>query len=777
MSEHRRIVGQRVRRVEDPALLRGSGRYVDDIHVPGILHAAFVRSPHAHARIVSIDKAAALGLPGVATIVDGKDIARCLTQLRLPLAYPTASLPPDVTPFVLTPSEVCFVGEAVAMVVAQSRYIAEDAAGMVVVEYDALPSVTDCRDAVDPVSPKVRLNASSNLLAQFGVNYGNCATAFSRAAHVFKESIRVHRGSAHPIETRGAVATFDAATGSLTMWSSTQMPHSLMHVLAQMLDLSENRVRVIAPDVGGGFGCKFPTTPEEVAVGAISKFLNRPVKWIEDRQEHFLTAPQERDQQWDVEIAVDDEAGILGLRGCMIHDQGAYTPIGLNLPFNSAAALTGPYIVPNYELNVDVVQTNMVYVSAVRGACHPQATFVMERLLDRVARELGIDRVEVRRRNLVPAEKMPYVKPIVGRSGAHITLDSGDYVGCLEKVLERIDYDGFQARQQAARRKGEYLGIGVANGVKGTGRGPFESGTVKISPSGRVSVLTGGLAMGQGIKTALAQVCSEQLGVPVEEIEVIAGDTAVVSLGMGAFGSRLAVTAGCSVHLAAIEVRQKALKVASAKLEVAETDLELRDAKVMVKGTDLGVSLAEISRILRGVPGYSIPQGIEPGLEATKHWKAESMPYVNGCHACEVVVDVDTGGVRIMRYVAIHDCGRVINPRIVEGQFHGGIAHGIGNALLEAMRYDSQGQPLTITFADYLLPTSTDVPAIELMFHESPSPFNPLGVKGVGEGGTIPVAAAIISAVENALEPFGVRITQAPLTPVYITKLIESSRR
>ena len=770
-----RFVGRRTRRIEDPALLRGAGRYVDDVPLPGALEAAFVRSPHAHARIRCIDTAAARALPGVVAVLDAAQLGKGLARMRLPLGYPTTSLPQDITPFVLAPQEVCFVGEAVALVLAQSRYVAEDAAALVQIEYEPLPAVADCRQVLDPASPRVRLEASSNVLTSFRVSYGETTRTFAGAPHAFRESIRQNRGAAHPMEARGAAAAFDPATGSLTLWSSTQMAHSLMYAAAEMLGLAENRVRVITPDVGGGFGCKFLVYPEEIAISAASRMLGRPVKWIEDRLEHFLSAPQERDQQWDVEIAVDSEARILGIRGRLIHDQGAYTPQGINLPFNAASGVSGPYMVPNYDLEVIVAQTNMIYATAVRGACHPQGAFVMERLLDRVARELKLDRAEVRRRNLVPASKMPYRKPIVGRSGAPMVLDSGDYHACLDKVLAHIDYNGFAARQKAARAESRYIGIGLANGVKGTGRGPFESGAVKVSSAGRVSVFTGGAAMGQGLKTILAQICAEQLGVPIDQVEVVAGDTAFVSLGMGGFGSRLAVTAGSSVHLAARAVREKALKIASRKLEVAEADLELRDGRAFVKGTDMSVPLAEIARTLRGVPGYSLPDGIEPGLEVTFHWKAEFMPYVNACHACEVEVDIGTGGVKILRYVALHDCGRVINPLIVEGQFHGGIVHGIGNALYECMRHDAEAQPITTTFADYLLPTATEVPKIELLFHESPSPFNPLGVKGVGEGGTIPVAAAVISAVENALEPFDAHIAQAPISPVQILQMIHSA--
>jgi carbon-monoxide dehydrogenase large subunit len=752
-------------------LLRGKGRYADDIELPGLAHAAFVRSPHAHALIKSIDAAAARAMPGVIAVLSARELEKHLTTLRMPLGFPTSSLPDKITPFVLTPQEVCFVGEAVAMVIAESRHAAEDAAGALAVEFEPLPAVNDCRAVLDPNAPRVRLEAP-NLLTRFQVGYGDCEREFAGAAHVFAEKIFQHRGGAHPIEGRGVVARYEAGEDRMTIWSSTQMAHDLWITVAALLGMPEDHIRVAAPDVGGGFGSKFLVYPEEIAVPAAARLVGRPVKWIEDRLEHFTASIQERDQYWDMEIAVDAEGRIRGLRGRLVHDQGAYTPQGINCAYNAATAATGNYIVPAYEMDVWVAQTNRVYTIPVRGAGYPEGTFTIERLMDRVARELKLDRAEVRRRNLVPTEKMPYEKPLKNRAGAPLVLDSGDYLACQERVLQAVDYRNFPKKQLQARNSGRHIGLGFAHGVKGTGRGPFESGTVRISPSGRVSVYSGALAMGQGLHTALAQICAEHLGVRLEDIEVITGDTGYVSLGMGGFASRQTVNAGSSVHYAALKVREKALKAAAQQLEAAETDLELADGTVRVAGTNRSVKLGALSRMLRGVPGYSMPAGVEPGLEASYQWQTDALAYANSFHACEVEVDVETGGVRILRYVALQDSGRLVNPLIVEGQLHGGIVHGIGNALFEVMGYDENAQPVTTTFADYLLPTATEVPGIDLLFHESPSPFNPLGVKGVGEGGTVPVAASVISAVENALEPFGVRITRAPITPVELLRLL-----
>ena len=768
-----RYIGARTRRIEDPALLRGEGRFVDDIRLPGMLHAAFVRSPHAHARIRGIDTAAAKSVPGVLAVLTAADLSAVLKSPRMPLGFPTKSLPPDITPFVLAPHEVCFVGEAVAMVVADSRYGAEDGVAAVEVDYEPLAAIADCRDALRPDAPKVRSDAADNILTRFSIAYGACGPAFANAAHVIRESYWQHRGGAHPLEGRGVVAQFEPSTQSLTVWSSTQMSHELMFTLAEVLDMPERSVRVIAPDVGGGFGAKFLLYPEELAVPAAARLLGKPIKWIEDRAEHFVASIQERDQYWDMEIALDQDARIIGIRGRLIHDQGAYTPQGINCPYNAATSVTGPYAVPHYDLEVIVAQTNKVYTIPVRGAGYPEAAFVMERLLDRAAAELGIDRAEIRLRNLIPAEKLPYEKPLKTRAGKAIILDSGDYAACQHEVLTAIDYAGFCSRQVAARKIGRHIGIGFAHAVKGTGRGPFESAIVKVTPTGRIAIATGALAMGQGVKTALAQVCAELLGVRPDQIDVIAGDTAHVSLGVGGFASRQMVVAGSAVYLASREVRRRAVKVAAHMLEAAEEDLILIDGKVQVNGVpNMHVALADIARALRGVPGYNLPTDVEAGLEATVNWQPEAMAYANAFHACEVEVDIATGDTRILRYIGLQDSGRLVNPLIAEGQIAGGIAHGIGNALFEFMRYDEHAQPVSTTLADYLLPTSTAVPTLEVRFKESPSPFNPLGVKGVGEGGTIPVAAAVASAVEDALTPFGVRIVDVPINPARLVELI-----
>ena len=773
-----KYIGKPIKRIEDLPLLQGRGRFVDDLQFPGMLQAAFVRSPHAHALIRGIDARKALQAPGVQAVFTLSDLAPLLSQERIPLQFRTAQLPPDITPFVLAKDEVAFVGEAVAVVIADTRYIAEDAAALVEVDYEPLPAVSDCRKALAPGSPCAHRGRASNLMTEFWLAYGDVAAAFARAPHRVSVNLKQHRGGAHSIEGRGALAVYDVNEDRLTLWSSTQLAHEVRAFLMTLLRLDENQVRVVAPDVGGGFGAKFVMYPEEVVVAAACLKLRRPIKWIEDRREHFLSAIQERDQYWDLDVAFDADGRLLGIRGRMIHDEGAYTPQGVNLPYNASTALPGPYILPAYEINVQVVDTNKVASMPVRGAGYPEGAFAMERVLDRIAQELALDRAEVRRRNLVPADQIPYVSPLKTRSGSAITLDSGDFPRCQQMALDAIDYSGFTERRDRARAEGRYLGIGIGNGMKGTGRGPFESGIVRIGRSGRISVYTGAMPMGQGIKTALAQICAEQFGVPPDEITVMAGDTAIIPHGQGGFASRQTVTAGSAVHLAASAVREKALAVAAHLLEASPGDLEMKDGRIDVAGVPgSGVTLRAVAEAVSGVPGYALPGGFEPGLESMKDFIPSALTYGMGCHAVEVEVDVGTCGVRILRYVVVSDSGRVINPMIVEGQIAGGTVHGIGNALLEWMGYDDQAQPLTTTLADYLLPSATDVPNIEMQFIECLSPLNPLGVKGVGEAGCVPAAGAIISAVENALEPFGVRIEEYPMTPARLFALIPGAMK
>jgi aerobic carbon-monoxide dehydrogenase large subunit len=766
-------IGRSVKRLEDRPLLMGKGRFVADLAFPGMLEAAFVRSPHAHAAIRAIDQRAARDCAGVHAVLTLADLRPYLAQERLPLQFRTAKLPPDITPFVLAKDEVAFVGEAVAVVIAQTRYIAEDAAALVEVDYQPLPAVSDCRQALAPHAPRAHRARDNNLLIEFRQSYGDVAEAFSRAPHRVSVNLKQHRGGAHSIEGRGAVATYDANEDRLTLWSSTQLAHEVRAFLMTMLRLDENQLRVVAPDVGGGFGAKFVMYPEEATLAASCLLLRRPIRWVEDRREHFLAAVQEREQYWEIEAACDDEGRLLAVRGQMIHDEGAYTPQGINLPYNASTAVPGPYMLPAFEIEVRVAETNKVATMPVRGAGYPEGAFAMERLLDRIADELNLDRADVRRRNLVPAEKMPYVFPLKTRAGAPITLDSGDFPGCQRAALDAIDYAGFAERQRRARESGRYLGIGIGNGVKGTGRGPFESGIVRIGRSGRISVYTGAMPMGQGIKTALAQICAEQFDIAPHEVTVIAGDTAVIPHGQGGFASRQTVTAGSAVHLAAVKVRDKALEVAAHLLEASVSDLALRDGRIEIAGAPgSGLSLREVAEAVSGVPGYAMPGQFEPGLESMQSFLPNALTYGGGCHAVEVEVDIETCGVRILRYIVVNDSGRVINPMMVEGQLVGGAAHAIGNALYEWMGYDDAAQPLTTTFADYLLPSSTEVPRIEVILAEHPSPLNPLGVKGVGESGCVPAAGAIVSAIENALAPFGVQITEYPVTPARLFALL-----
>ena len=777
MTDYRNI-GKPVRRIEDDALLRGKGRYVDDLSFPDTLHAAFVRSPHAHATFTAIDTSAARAVPGVHAVYTLADLRTHVGSDRLPLQFRTAQLPPDITPWVLAKDEVVFVGEAVAMVVADSRYIAEDAAALVAVDYEPLPAVADCRKGLEPGSPLTRRGRKSNVMIKFKQAYGDAAAAFKAAPRTATVNIKQHRGVAHAMEGRGAQAVYDANEDRLTLWASTQLAHEMRAFLMALLRRDENQMRVVAPDVGGGFGAKFVMYPEDVALCAACLKLGRPVRWVEDRREHFLSAVQERDQYWDLEVAFNEAGRLLAVRGHLIHDEGAYTPQGINLPYNASTALPGPYMLDHYDLDVSVVETNKVATMPVRGAGYPEGAFAMDRVLDKVADELGMDRAEVRRRNLVPPEKIPYKTPVKTRAGTPITLDSGDYPAILDKALAAIDYAGFPERRRQSATTGLYRGIGIGLGAKGTGRGPFESGIVRVGRSGRISVYTGAMPMGQGIRTALAQICAEELGVDTHDITVVAGDTSVIPHGQGGFASRQTITAGSAVHLAASAVRDKVKKVAAHMLETSPDDIVLKDGRAEVRGAPgSGITLREVAEAVSGVPGYSLPGNFEPGLEAMRDFIPPTLTYGVGCHVVEVEVDPATCNVQIQRYVIVNDSGRLINPMIVEGQLVGGAVHSIGSALLEWMGYDEGANPLCTSLAEYTMPGAMDLPRIEVTMAEYPSPLNPLGVKGVGEAGCVPAAGAIVSAVETALKPLGITIPEYPMTPTRLFKLMAAARR
>lgn len=780
--------GTRAARVEDPALLKGQGRFIDDIDLPDTLAAVLVRSPHAHAAIERIDATVARALPGVHAIYTLADLMPYLTSERTPLGQSvreiaglaSRSLRENITPFVLARDEVCYVGDPIAVVVAESRREAEDAASAIELDLEPLPAVSDIRTAIQPSAPRVHRAVESNILAEYAIAYGDCDGAFGDAAHRLSLSLFQHRGCAHPMEGRGVLARHDPIERRTTIWTSTQSPHEIRMSLIQMLGLDDEELRVITPDVGGGFGAKYLVYPEEVLIPLAARLLGRPVRWVEDRREHFLTAIQERDQHWDLEIALDAEARILGIRGTLLNDQGAYTPQGINVSYNSATALPGPYVVPNYTLRVVAVETNKVPTMPVRGAGYPQGTFAIERLLDLAASHLRIDRAEIRRRNLVPAEAMPYTTPMKTRAGSPVKYDSGDFPRCQAMALEAIDYRGFAARQSAASTEGRYIGIGIANGTKGTGRGPFETGVVRVGRSGRITVATGAAPMGQSTATMLAQIAADQFGVSPADVQIVAGDTAHVPFGHGGFASRQAVNAGSSVHIAAKGLRDTTLKIAAELLGRNVDDLVLEDGLVRVRGGNISIKLGDIAREAAGIPGYALPKAVppgRPGLEEIANFMPSGLAYSNASHAVIVEVDPETGAVSILRYVVVSDCGNQINPMVVDGQILGGVVHGIGNALLEHMVYDADAQPLSTNFAEYTMPTATEVPRIELMSHVSPSPLNPLGVKGVGECGVIPVTAAIVGAIENALQPFNVGITEVPLSPQRIVELVLRSRR
>jgi carbon-monoxide dehydrogenase large subunit len=770
--------GKPTRRLEDRKLLSGTARFVADIRRPGMLHAVFVRSPHAHARIVSIDSSAALALPGVVAVLTAADIGGMTTTNKLVVALPDKTYKQQRDRFILAPEETTYVGEAIAMVVATDAYVAEDGAGLVEIEYDVLPAASDCRAALAADAPPVHSGAQSNLCAAFSSSYGDVDAAFARATHVVKDDFWMHRGCGLSMECRGCIADYDSSDDKITVWSSTQTPLVAARILAELLGREQASVRVVAPDVGGGFGPKLVFYPEEAAVAIATLKLGKPVRWIEDRREHFIATTQERDQYWTAELALDADARILGVRGTLLHDHGAYTARGLTVPQGAIASMSLAYVVPAFRMDVEVALTNKVPVTPVRGAGQPQGVFVMERLLDRAAKVLNIGRDDIRLRNLVPAEAMPYKKDFLTRGGIPIVLDTGNYPACQADALAKAGWTDFPRRQMEARSKGRYLGIGLANFVEATGRGPYEQVNVRIAASGRIEVATGAAAMGQSTETMIAQIVAEQLGGDMDRLIVTTGDSGKVSMGFGGFNSRQAVMAGSSAHVAAVKVREKALLVASHLLEVDASDLDISGDHVVVKGaSDMKISLGMIAQTMAGAAGFVLPGNLPPGLEATENVVIDAMTYGNGSAVVEVEVDVHTAAVKVTRVVFIHDAGKIINQVIADGQIVGAIAHGIGNALYEWMGYDDQGQPITTTLADYLLVTAAEMPKLHLGHRESPTYLNPLGVKGIGESGVLPIPAAIASAVEDALSPFDIRISQFPIRPRDLSELIAAAQK
>ena len=772
-----RQFGAPIKRNEDARLLTGRAQFIDDVRLPGILHAAFVRSPHAHARIASIDASAALRQAGVVAVYTAASLGDFWQPG--PMVVPPPPIEGSVfnqrTQGPIARGKVRHVGEPVAMVVATSRYLAEDAAGEVLVEWDALPVAASLEQAATAGAPRVHDDLPDNVAARVRQTKGDYAAAAKGAHLVLKRRFTYDHGCAMPIETRGVVAQWDAGTDRLTVWDTTQAPIAVRNGLALAFGLSERQVRVVAPFIGGGFGPKIMLFyPDELLVPWAAMKLGRPVKWIEDRAEHFFATTHERDQVHEAEIALDADGRIRGVKDVFLHDTGAYDPYGLTIPINSQCTLLGPYAIPNYDSSFTAVFTHKPIVTPYRGAGRQHGVFVIERLLDFAARELGLDRAEIRRRNFIPPEAFPYDNEIIYQDFTRLAYDSGNYAPMLDKALAMIGYDAFVREEQPRlRAAGRSVGLGIVCYVEGTGIGPYEGAKIQVHTNGKVSLLTGIGTQGQGHYTSFAQIAADQLGVAVSDVEVITGDTDQFYWGAGTFASRGAVVAGNAVNAAALVVRTKILRVAADHFECAEDDLVLADGKVAIAGVrGRSISLGELAVQANPMRGAVAP-GTEPGLEATSYFGPESGTTAAGVHAMIVEVDAGTMIPTILKYVVVHDCGTVINPIIVDGQVQGGVAQGIGNAFYEQLVFDGEGQLLNATLADFLLPTALEVPRMELAHTVTPSPLNPLGIKGVGEAGAIPGGPLFAQALEDALDlpAKGVELREIPLSPCRLWEL------
>lgn len=769
------MIGARTKRNEDPRLLTGRALFVDDLDLPGMVHVAFLRSPYAHARIRSIDASRARQREGVIAVYTAEDLGSYWQPG--PLLVP----PPPVEGMVfnqrtqvpLAKGKVRQLGEPVAVVVAVSRYVAEDALPDVEVEYESLPAVVDMEKALEPGASLVHEDVGSNLAAYVPQKKGDYEAAKAKADVVIRRRFHYDRGAAAAIENRGVVAQWDARAQKLTIWDTTQAPIPVRNGLAAMLGLSEHQVRLVTPFIGGGFGPKIMMFyPEEVLIPWLALQLERPVKWIEDRAENFVATTQERGQIHDAEIALTRDGVILGVKDSFLHDTGAYDPYGLTVPLNSQCTLMGPYRVPAYQSEFRAVFTNKTIVTPYRGAGRQHGVFVIERLMDLAARELGIDKIEIRRRNFLKPEEFPHDHVIIYQDFAPLYYDSGNYEPVLDKTLRMIDYERFVNEEQPRlRAEGKAVGIGVVAYVEGTGIGPFEGARVQVQPSGKVTVVTGIGTQGQGHFTVLAQVAAQQLGVEVDDVDVVTGDSDQFHWGTGTFASRGAVVAGNATNEAAKSVREKAIRVAAEQLGVPEEKIELIGGAARVAG-DPGrsISVGELAKLANPMRG-AVKPGTEPGLEATRYFGPYRGATASGCHACVLEVDPETFQVKILKYVVVHDCGVVINPLLVDGQVHGGVAQGVGNSFYEQLVYDDNGQLLNASFMDFLLPTALDVPRVEVGHEETVSPLNALGTKGAGEAGAIPVGALFAQAVENAMGIPGLEILEIPLKPSRLWEL------
>jgi carbon-monoxide dehydrogenase large subunit len=773
-------VGRSLRRKEDPRLITGKARYIDDIALPGQLWAAIVRSPEAHAKIVSVDASAARERPGIHAVYTGED----MSDLQAPL--PMAWVPPGVEVnnpdhWPLARGAVKHVGDPVAVVLGEDRYAVVDAAEDVIVEYDPLPVITDPEAALAG-GPLVHEQFGTNQVHQWSLGGGDLDAGFAEADVVLERRVINHRIAGAPIEPRGVLADYRA--GGLTLWTSTQVPHFVRLFVAILLGMSEERVRVIAPEVGGGFGSKLQVYGEEILACWASRKLGRPVKWIETRTENMAVTHQGRDQISQMKMGAKRDGTITAYHVKILADFGAYNMILTPLiPSLGAFVMGGCYKIPAVQTDITGVFTNKCPTDAIRGAGRPEATHMVEVMLDQLAVELDMDRLELRRKNFIPKEDFP------ASVATGVIYDSGDYEKSLDKLLEHVDVDAFRSEQASLREQGIYRGLGFSTyteicglapsrvtGPAGVGvqAGLWESAMVRVHNTGAVTVYTGTSPHGQGLETSFAQIVADKLGVDPAVVEVVHGDTGTGPEGRGTYGSRSLATGGEAIAKATDKVAAKASAIVADKLEAAAEDIEIADGRFSVRGSpDKGMTLAEVAGV-----AYvgDVPAGMEPGLEETMFYDPENFVFPFGAHACVVDVDAETGKVRVVRYVAVDDCGNPVNPLLIDGQVHGGIAYGIGQALYERVHYDEDGQLVTGTFVDYALPTAAELPSFETDRTVTPSPTNSMGVKGVGEAGTIAATPAVTNAVIDALRPLGITYINMPLSPMKIWEAIAAAK-
>jgi carbon-monoxide dehydrogenase large subunit len=776
-------VGTAMRRKEDPRMITGRGRYTEDIQLPGMLYAAIVRSTEGHAAISSIDVSAAKERPGVVAVFTGADLAGDFASgLAMAWAPPGVEInTPENMP--LQPSQVKHVGDPVAVVVATTRGAAFDAAEDVMVDYDPKPVVVDPVAALADGAPLVWESFGSNKTHEWGVSGGDIDAALADADVTITKRFVNHRTSGAPIEPRCSIA--EPRGDGMTLYSTTQIPHIARFILGGMLGIPEDKLRVVAPDVGGGFGAKLQVYAEEALVLALAKRLGRPVKWTETRSEHMTTSHHGRDQIIEVTLGAKSDGTVTGCKADIIADLGAYqlllTPF---IPTLGFPVMGGCYKFPAIDIKITGVFTNKMCTDAIRGAGRPEATYWIELSMDKLADELGMDRLELRRKNFPDKEEFPF------ETALGIVYDSGDYHGTLDKLLEMFDLDEFRREQEELRGKGVYRGVGVSTWVEVCGLAPsravgpqgvglqaafYESASVRVTPTGSAIVYSGTSPHGQGIDTSFAQIAGDILGIDPQNVTVLHGDTDQGAWGWNTYGSRSLAVGGEALVRAARKVQDKAKRICAALLEASPDDIELTDGKYQVKGSpDKSMTMAEISGAAH-IPPNELPADIEPGLEESSFYDPENFVFPFGAHACVVDVDAETGKVKVVRYVAVDDCGRAINPMLIEGQIHGGIAHAIGQALYEQVVYDEDGQLVTGTFVDYALPTAAEIPPFETDRTETPSPVNSLGVKGVGEAGTIAATPAVAAAVLDALEPLGVTELDIPMTPMRVWQAIQAA--